>query len=162
MKKYFYTDGTHNLGPFTIDELREKKITRDTKVWYQELGDWKKASEAPELEDLFRFAPPPPPPPVTTSTTTSQTTMIIPPKNWLVESILVTLFCCLPFGIAGIVNASRVESLFYSGNHFGAMDASAKARKWTMAGFWTGLICGILYVMFLIVMALVGGLSNAF
>jgi len=33
-----------------------------------------------------------------------------PPKSWLVESILVTLFCCLPFGIAGIVNASRVES----------------------------------------------------
>ena len=34
-----------------------------------------------------------------------------PPKNWLVESILVTLFCCLPLGIAGIINASKVEGL---------------------------------------------------
>jgi len=32
-----------------------------------------------------------------------------PPKNWLVESILVTLFCCLPLGIAGIINASKEE-----------------------------------------------------
>ncbi len=36
-----------------------------------------------------------------------------PPKNHLVEAILVTLFCCLPFGIVGIVNAgvSRVLSI---------------------------------------------------
>ena len=30
----------------------------------------------------------------------------VQPKTWLVESILVTLFCCLPFGIVGIVNAA--------------------------------------------------------
>ncbi|WP_419184195.1 DUF2752 domain-containing protein [Xiashengella succiniciproducens] len=42
-----------------------------------------------------------------------------PPKTWLGESILVTIFCCLPFGIAGIVNASKVESRFYAGEiHF--------------------------------------------
>ena len=41
----------------------------------------------------------------------------IPPKNWLVESILVTVLCCLPFGIAGIVNASKVEVLFLSGDN---------------------------------------------
>ena len=161
MKKYFYMDGTHNLGPFTIDELRERRITRETKVWYQELGDWKPAGEAPELDDLFRFSPPPPPAPPSPAPS-SQATLSIPPKNYLVESILVTLFCCLPFGIAGIVNASKVESMYYSGNHFGALDASNKAKKWTMAGFWTGLICGILYVIFLIVMSVVGGLSSAF
>ena len=32
----------------------------------------------------------------------------IPPKSWLVESILVLLFCCLPFGIVGVVYASKV------------------------------------------------------
>ena len=35
-----------------------------------------------------------------------------PPKTWLVESILVTLFCCLPFGVVAIVNSSKVESHF--------------------------------------------------
>ena len=54
-----------------------------------------------------------------------------PPKSWLVESILVTIFCCLPFGIVGIVNASRVESRYYAGDIEGAMRASQEAGKWT-------------------------------
>ncbi|HBX88247.1 MAG TPA: hypothetical protein DEG09_06480, partial [Marinilabiliaceae bacterium] len=41
MTKYFYSDGTNSYGPFTIEELKEKGITRETKVWFQELGDWK-------------------------------------------------------------------------------------------------------------------------
>ena len=30
------------------------------------------------------------------------------PKTWMVESVLATIFCCLPFGIVGIINASKV------------------------------------------------------
>ena len=59
MKKYFYSNGTNNVGPFTIEELREKKISRETKVWFQELGDWKPASTIPELTELFTLVPPP-------------------------------------------------------------------------------------------------------
>ncbi len=70
-----------------------------------------------------------------------------PPKSWLVESILVTLFCCLPFGIAGIVNASKVESRFHAGDAPGAERASSQAKKWTQTGFWIGLIAGIIYVL---------------
>ncbi|MCK4345981.1 MAG: DUF4339 domain-containing protein [Bacteroidales bacterium] len=40
MKKYFYTDGTNKFGPFTFEELKEKNISRETKVWFQELDDW--------------------------------------------------------------------------------------------------------------------------
>ncbi|MBK7946288.1 MAG: CD225/dispanin family protein [Flavobacteriales bacterium] len=46
------------------------------------------------------------------------------PKNWLVESILVTLFCCLPFGIVGIINAASVNSKFDAGDIAGAETAS--------------------------------------
>lgn len=59
MKKYFYSDGTNNFGPFTIKELKEKGITRETMIWYQELGEWKKASTIQELNDLFALIPPP-------------------------------------------------------------------------------------------------------
>ena len=59
MKKYFYTDGTDKFGPFSLEELKEKEITRDTKIWFQELGDWKKASTIPELNELFTLIPPP-------------------------------------------------------------------------------------------------------
>jgi hypothetical protein len=68
-----------------------------------------------------------------------------PPKTWLVESILVTIFCCLPFGIAGIVNASKIESRFYAGDIEGANRASADAKKWTTYGFWFGIVVGVLY-----------------
>lgn len=73
-----------------------------------------------------------------------------PPKSWLVESILVTLFCCLPFGIVGIVNASRVESRFYAGDIDGANRASAEAGKWTKIAFWIGIAVGVLYAILMI------------
>ena len=67
------------------------------------------------------------------------------PKTWMVESILVTIFCCLPFGIVGIVNASKVSSLFLAGNYAEAQKASADAGKWTKIGFFVGLVCIIIY-----------------
>jgi hypothetical protein len=70
-----------------------------------------------------------------------------PPKSWLVESILVTLFCCLPFGIAGIVNASKVESRFYAGDIDGSNRSSAEAAKWTKIGFWVGIAGIVIYII---------------
>lgn len=69
------------------------------------------------------------------------------PKNWLVESILVTIFCCLPFGIAGIVFAAQVNSKYDTGDYTGAEIASKNAAKWTKIGFFTGLVLGILYIL---------------
>ncbi|MDG5799905.1 CD225/dispanin family protein [Marinilabiliaceae bacterium ANBcel2] len=71
-----------------------------------------------------------------------------PPKTWLAESILVTLFCCLPFGIVGIVNAAKVESRFYAGDVQGAFRTSANAKKWTTLSFWFGLAAGIIGFFF--------------
>ncbi|MDD4822270.1 MAG: CD225/dispanin family protein [Bacteroidales bacterium] len=68
-----------------------------------------------------------------------------PPKTWLVESILVSLFCCLPFGIAGIVNASRVESRFFAKDYEGAIRASQNAKKWTIVSFAIGFIIILFY-----------------
>jgi hypothetical protein len=75
-----------------------------------------------------------------------------PPKNWLVEAILVTIFCCLPFGIVGIVFASQVNSKYSSGDYSGALQASREAGKWTKIGFWLGIagaVIGILWGAFL-------------
>lgn len=70
-----------------------------------------------------------------------------PPKNWLAESILVTIFCCLPFGIVGIVNASQVNSKIASGDYEGALRSSKEAAKWTKLGFWIGLGVLALYII---------------
>ena len=80
-----------------------------------------------------------------------------PPRTWLVESILVTVFCCLPFGIAGIVNAARVESRFNAGDIQGARRASSEARKWTIVSFAIG-ISGVLFYFVLAVLGIAGGI----
>lgn len=69
------------------------------------------------------------------------------PKTWMVESILVTVFCCVPFGIVGIVNASKVSSLYALGQYEEAQKASSNAKKWTKIGFFTGLAFGIIYLI---------------
>lgn len=150
MKKYFYTDGTNNFGPFTLEELREKNITRETKVWFQELGEWKSAGIVTELNEIFKLAPPPITKTDVNFNYMDQTNNKKPPKTWLIESILVTIFCCLPFGIAGIVNAAKVESRFYAGDIEGANRSSIEAKKWTMVSLWIGLAFGVIWFLLVI------------
>ena len=69
------------------------------------------------------------------------------PKTWMAESIFVTVFCCLPFGIAGIVFASKVSSLYAAGNYEAALQASKDAGKWTKIGFIVGLVVIVLYLL---------------
>lgn len=78
------------------------------------------------------------------------------PKNYLVESILVTIFCCLPLGIVGIIHASKVNTAFEQGNHDEANKASADAKKWAKFGLIGGIVGIILYMIFLFAM---GGLA---
>lgn len=85
------------------------------------------------------------------------------PKNWLVESILVTLFCCLPFGIVGIINASSVNTKYDAGDYAGAQQASEQAGKWTKIGFFVGLASvAVWFVLSMLGVGagLLGGMSN--
>ncbi len=147
MKKYFYSDGINKFGPFPLEELKQKNITKETLIWFQGLNEWLPASNIPELDEFFAPSSPPSiikdPPSFNTAGNSPHNQQ--PPKTWLVESILATLFCCLPLGIAGIVNASKVESRFYAGNVNGAIKASDDAAKWTKISVGIGVGVGILY-----------------
>ena len=86
-----------------------------------------------------------------------------PPKNWLVESILVTFFCCMPFGIVGLVHASQVESRYLLGDIAGAEKAAAEARKWVMVAVWVGIGALVLYFLFIgMIMSLASSTLGAF
>lgn len=78
------------------------------------------------------------------------------PKTWLVESILVTLLCCLPFGIVGIIKASKVESLYYRGMYEEARRASYDAKTFVLIGSILGLVIFILYSTLALVGAFAG------
>ncbi|MEO6987268.1 MAG: CD225/dispanin family protein [Aquihabitans sp.] len=69
------------------------------------------------------------------------------PENGLVVSILVTLFCCLPFGVVAIVNSAKVDSLWNSGDAAGAHQAAAEAKRWTNYAAIAGLIVGVGYFL---------------
>ncbi len=73
------------------------------------------------------------------------------PDNYLVWAILVTLFCCLPFGVAAIVYSSRVDSEWNAGRYEAAKAAAASAKKWSLIGAGIGAALVLFYVIFIIV-----------
>lgn len=112
------------------------------------------SSSVPELQNgsLFTENQQPAPLPVPDAQNVGKTP--VQPKSWLAESILATIFCCLPFGIAGIVYASKVENRFVAGDIQGSQEASKQAARWTKYSF----IAGIIYIA----IALIYGISTGF
>ena len=78
------------------------------------------------------------------------------PKTHLTKAIIITIFCCLPFGIASIIHASRVSSSYAVGNYEYAVEESDKANKWANIG----IIVGIIYYTFYIGIMVWAGLSG--
>lgn len=67
--------------------------------------------------------------------------------NYLVQAILTTLFCCLPFGIVAIVYAAQVNGKLVAGDYNGAVQASRNAATWSWVSFGAGLVFTVLYVL---------------
>ena len=80
------------------------------------------------------------------------------PKNYLAESILVTLFCNIPCGIVGIVKAESVGSLYSQGHYQDAQDASLSAKKWCKWGFIIALMMYILTIALFIMAFIAEGI----
>lgn len=64
----------------------------------------------------------------------------VPPKTWLVESILVTIFCCQILGIISIIFSAGVESKFYRGDIAGAESSSKTAKTLVIISVAFGLL----------------------
>ena len=154
--KYYVANNGKPDGPYSVDELKSLDITPGTLVWNKDLKTWTPAGEVPELNAyLLGGAQNPPSLPnggYTNNYTTngnSHPEIPICPKTWLVESILVTLFCCLPFGIVGIIKASQVDSAFRAGDFIGAQQNSKDAGKWTKWGFFCGIGSAVIYLIYI-------------
>lgn len=156
--EYYVAKNGQPSGPYSPEQLISMGINEDTLVWNNSLPSWIPARQVPEIFELLNQGP------KQQFDQASQAfpsfdnhfngTPVMPqmpqqpmfrPKTWLVESILVTLFCCLPFGIVGIIKASQVDSLFNSGNYDGALQASRDAGKWTKLGFFISLAVYVIY-----------------
>ena len=69
------------------------------------------------------------------------------PPTYLVLSVIVTIFCCLIFGIIGIVYGSKVDPAWNAGLYDEAREYSRKARNWCLLGLLLNIILWILYVI---------------
>ncbi len=95
------------------------------------------------------YSPTPPPPPHESSVDTIPP---LKPNNWLWQSIVATIVCCLPFGIVGIIFAVKVDSLYFKGQYAESERVAQKAKMWTLLAFGVGLI----YIIFWAIMAYTG------
>ena len=74
--------------------------------------------------------------------------------QYLVLSIISTVCCCLPFGIVGIVFSVKINSALNAGNYEEAAQNAKMAKIWTIVSFVVGLVVGILYFMFGIIVGI--------
>lgn len=73
------------------------------------------------------------------------------PNNHMVKAILTMLFCCLPFGVVALVNATKVEGLWAQGQKQLAQKAADDANKWANVALICGLVWVLIYVIYIVV-----------
>lgn len=137
--QFYILQNNIKQGPFSEEELSHKNINAHTMVWTVGFSNWKEAKDVPELSQLLASLPPEPP------------ILKTMPKTWLVESILVTCFCCLPFGVMGIINATKIEEEYRCGNYQQVLQRSKQAKKWTLLGFFIALGIFVIYMLILVI-----------
>lgn len=173
MQWYYSSEGNQH-GPVSQGELssliQSGAVRPSDLVWQEGMAEWQPVASIA----AFSSAPPPLPdfpghpagaPPLP-ATFTPGGNPFAPPlasihpsqmahvPNYMWQSIVATLICCLPFGIPAIVYASKVEPFLRQGNVRAAQEASAKAKMWCNIAAGVGFIVVLLW-------ALVGGMSNS-
>ena len=68
--------------------------------------------------------------------------------DYLVQSILVTLCCCIPLGIVAIIFSVQTRSKKEAGDVSGAMESSRKAKMWCWIAFGLGIVMNIVWLVF--------------
>lgn len=109
MQYYMHING-QQVGPFDESLLMLNGLTPTTPVWADGMTGWMPANQVAALSYLFAGQVPPSygaPQYGAPQYAQPQSNRPMPPTN-LVWGILVTIFCCLPFGIVSIVKASQV------------------------------------------------------
>jgi hypothetical protein len=161
MAQWYYAQNNQQFGPHDEGAMRNLlqngTVQANDLVWRDGMANWIPAHSVPEFSTFFAHQQPvsgqvaqnigygqqPGYPPQHVGYATPYSSGVAP-KSYLVEAILVTLCCCLPFGIAGIVYAAQVNSKFQAGDFAGAAAAAESAKKWVLIGFITGIIANVL------------------
>ena len=80
--------------------------------------------------------------------------------NYLVPAII-SLFCCLPIGIVGVIFAAQVNGKVAAGDTAGALDAAKKAKMFSFIAIGLGILGIVGYVLFVVIMGVGMGLAGS-
>ncbi|MFP6896907.1 MAG: CD225/dispanin family protein [Roseibacillus sp.] len=161
--EWYYAKHGKQEGPVDLATLQgmlnSGQVAPTDLVWHERMDEWTAAQEVPELnpQPVQPLAPTMVPPGGTQIPQAGipqvgmQQPMHAPVAhqhipNYLVPAILVTIFCCWPFGIPAIVFAAKVDGMVSRGDIAGALDSSNKAKTWTWVSFGSGLVFVVLWI----------------
>ena len=151
MKIWIYFNGLQQ-GPYTFEQIKLLPIEPTTPVWYEGLAQWTPAGEAPLTAPLFESAEGEEGAAERSSEAEAAELFGVnqsagqsawasqsaakddpnrPPKpsTHMVWCILLTILCCSPFAIAGIVTGSLSTSRYNEGRYKEAKSLS-EATEW--------------------------------
>jgi hypothetical protein len=181
MAQWYYTQKGQQAGPVDEAQLRGLlaggQVGPQDLVWKDGLANWQPASSVPELATA---ASAPQPQQQYSSQPQSyggaqgqpyaapldyggyrQQQNYAPGSvpNYLVQSILMTIFCCWPLGIPAIIFASQVNSKLALGDYAGAVDSSKKAKMFCWIGFGSIAAVILIYVVFAVIAGIFSALN---
>jgi hypothetical protein len=146
MQYYVAQSDGSQIGPIDENQLLGRGVTANTLLWREGMADWKPAGQITELGYLFNLSQPAVQQQYPQQQFNPQS-MPPEPSNHLALSIIVTVLCCLPFGIVGIINATKVNSYYMMGNYAAAEKASKDAKKWSMIGIICSAVVWLIYIL---------------
>ena len=165
---WFYSKNGTQLGPVTEQELSAKagsgEVLASDLIWKEGMGDWKPLGQVTEFSGVVSQMPP-----AVNSPTPGNVPMAQPPAysssqiqpnipNYLWQSIVATVLCCMPFGVVAIVFSAKVDGLVARGDIAGANAASKSAKNWMIAAAASGGAIVLIYVVMVIIAASSGNL----
>lgn len=149
--KYYIQEDNNQYGPFTIEQLQQRGITRDTLMWCEGMSHWTTAKNIPELINIIQ-------PNQTNNSYSPHGYPLAPPdrpypeehKALAIVATIITFLGCyfLPFGIIPLIYSFSIEGKWKRGDYEGAERYAKRAKTW---GIWTLLLpfifWGLLFIM---------------
>lgn len=150
------------LGPYTIEQLKERRLKAEEMVWRNGMEEWTRADQVPELDEVLNS--PVLPPTFNRQRFESQTATVhnnytqethpqyhydnseeCPPTyRWLA---IIAFFGIIPCAIVALIKSVMVTRLWEEGNREAARYQSRKALMWGTIGAAIGIPLSI-YMLF--------------
>lgn len=165
MKYWVFIDGRQQ-GPYSLEQLYDLPVDRNTKVWFEGLPRWCAMGEIDELSCLFPESEHPAP---AESVVVEEETVGIAddgtvfvaegpavasvapappepaPATYLGWTIFLVICCCSPLSIAALVSSIFTSSYYSKGDIVKARKASEITAWLVMITFALGMLPGIAF-----------------